>query len=97
MRTKWHVSNNWQYGKYEKKILFSQNRKLIPRIQLTKDILWWSGGNQLYGFKRIEPFQENNRIFISDNVRSDICKFIVKNEYIITGHRYLLLNLLLNY
>ncbi|OAD59278.1 F-box/WD repeat-containing protein 4 [Eufriesea mexicana] len=87
LRTKWHVSHNWQYGKYEKKILFSQNTKLIPRIQLTKDTLWWSGGNKLYGFKRTLPLQENNRIFINDNVRSDICKFIVRNECIITGHR----------
>lgn len=87
LRTKWHVSNNWQCGKYEKKILFSQNAKVIPHIQLTKDILWWSGGNQLYGFRRTEPFQDNNRIFIHDNVTSDICKFIVNNDYIITGHR----------
>lgn len=43
----------------------------------------------MYGFRRTEPFQVNNRIFIHDNVTSDICKFIVTNDYIITGHRYL--------
>ncbi|CAL7937710.1 unnamed protein product [Xylocopa violacea] len=87
LRTKWHVSHNWQYGKYEKRRLFSQNAKVIPWIQLTEDVLWWSGGNQLYGFRRTDPLQENNRIFINDNVRSDIYRFIVKNECIITGHR----------
>ncbi|XP_003699653.2 F-box/WD repeat-containing protein 4 [Megachile rotundata] len=87
LRTKWHVSHNWQHGRYEKKILISQKTKLKPRVQLTKDILWWSGGYQLYGFRRTEQFLTNNRIFIADNVRSDICKFIANNECIITGHR----------
>ncbi|CAK9824330.1 F-box/WD repeat-containing protein 4 [Anthophora retusa] len=87
LRTKWHVSHNWQYGKYEKRILFSQNTKLIPQIQLTENVLWWSGGKHLFGFRRTEPLQDDNRIFINDNIRSDICKFIVKNECIITGHR----------
>ncbi|CAD1475641.1 unnamed protein product [Heterotrigona itama] len=87
LRTKWHVSNNWQYGKYERRILFSQTTKVIPKIELTKNVLWWSGGNELYGFRRTEPFQENNRTFINDYVRSDICKFVVRNDCIITGHR----------
>lgn len=59
----------------------------MPWIQLTGDILWWSGGNQLCGFKRSEPLHQNNRILVSDDIRSDICKFIVRNECIITGHR----------
>ncbi|XP_003487402.1 F-box/WD repeat-containing protein 4 [Bombus impatiens] len=87
LRAKWHVSNNWQCGKYEKKAFFSQNAKVIPHIQLTKDILWWSGGNQLYGFRRTEAYPHNNRFFIHDNVTSTISKFIVRNDYIITGHR----------
>ncbi|CAK9795653.1 F-box/WD repeat-containing protein 4 [Anthophora plagiata] len=64
LRTKWHVSHNWQY-----------------------DVLWWSGGKHLFGLRRTEPLQDDNRIFINDDIRSDICKFIVKNECIITGHR----------
>ncbi|XP_076175305.1 F-box/WD repeat-containing protein 4 [Ptiloglossa arizonensis] len=87
LRTKWHVSHNWQYGRFEKKILFSQKTKLMPWIQLTEDTLWWSGGNQLFGFRRSESFHENNRIIVRDNIRSDICKFIARNECIITGHR----------
>lgn len=61
----------------------------MPWIQLTEDTLWWSGGNQLFGFRRSESFHENNRIIVRDNIRSDICKFIARNECIITGHRYL--------
>ncbi|KZC12394.1 PREDICTED: F-box/WD repeat-containing protein 4 [Dufourea novaeangliae] len=90
LRTKWHVSHNWQYGRYEKRVLSSQKIKLMPWIQLTSDILWWSGGNQLCGFKRTwhsHEAQQNNRILVNDNIRSDICKFIVRNECIITGHR----------
>ncbi|XP_076758762.1 F-box/WD repeat-containing protein 4 [Xylocopa sonorina] len=87
LRTKWHVSHNWQYGKYEKRRLFSQNAKVFPWIQLTDEMLWWSGGNQLYGFTRTDPVLENNRIFINDNVGSDIYKFIVRNGWVITGHR----------
>ncbi|XP_031843131.1 F-box/WD repeat-containing protein 4 [Nomia melanderi] len=86
LRTKWHVSHNWQYGRYEKKVLFSQKTKLMPWVQLTSDVLWWSGGNQLCGFKRTETFPENNLIVVRDIVGSDICKFIVRNGCIITGH-----------
>ena len=49
----------------------------------------------MYGFRRTEPFQDNNRIFIHDNVTSNICKFIVKNDYIVTGHRYLAIGFVL--
>ncbi|XP_076678713.1 F-box/WD repeat-containing protein 4 isoform X2 [Andrena cerasifolii] len=87
LRKKWHVSQNWQYGKYEKKVLFSHKIKLMPWVQLTGDILWWSGGYQLRGFKRSKPPYERNSILVSNNIRSDICKFIVRNECIITGHR----------
>ncbi|XP_076650982.1 F-box/WD repeat-containing protein 4 [Halictus rubicundus] len=88
LRTKWHVSNNWQYGRFEKKVLQEQKTKLMPWIQLTGNVLWWSGGNQFYGFRRMHHrFPENSRILVSNNIRSDICKFIVRKECIITGHR----------
>ncbi|XP_033342299.1 F-box/WD repeat-containing protein 4 [Megalopta genalis] len=87
LRKKWHVTNNWQYGRFEKKVLLAQKTKLMPWIQLTKNVLWWSGGNKLCGFRRTHRFPENNRIIVSNNIRSDICKFIVRKQCIITGHR----------
>ncbi|XP_076242065.1 F-box/WD repeat-containing protein 4 [Calliopsis andreniformis] len=83
LRKKWHVSYNWEYGRYEKKVLYWKKMKLMPWIQLTNDILWWSAGNRLYGFK----LNENNRVLVTDNITSDICKFVVRNECIIAGHR----------
>ncbi|KAK2584702.1 hypothetical protein KPH14_007036 [Odynerus spinipes] len=87
LRTKWHVSHNWQYGRYEKRFLFSQKTKLMPWLQLTDDTLWWSGGGRLCGFRRSEPLRETVLVFNEDDIGSDICKFVVKEEYIISGHR----------
>lgn len=85
-RTKWQVTHNWEYGRYQKRILFSQPRKLMPWIQLTGDVLWWSGESQLCGYWRSDPFNVNNKIYHQDT-HSDICKFIVRDDYIISGHR----------
>lgn len=49
----------------------------------------------MYGFRRNEPYPHNNRLFIHDNVTSTICKFIVRDDYIITGHRYLAIGFVL--
>lgn len=87
LRTKWQISHNWQYGKYDTKLIFSQGKKLMPWIQLTEDTLWWSGGHQLFGFARKQPFSHNNIKFAQLNRKSDICKFVVRSDYIISGHR----------
>lgn len=49
----------------------------------------------MYGFRRTEAYPHNNRFFIHDNVTSTISKFIVRNDYIITGHRYLAIGFVL--
>ncbi|KAI4477377.1 hypothetical protein M0804_012763 [Polistes exclamans] len=87
LRTKWHVSNNWQYGRFKKKCIFSQKAKLMPWIQLTADTLWWSGGDRLCGFKRDEHRRGTVLVFNEKDIGSDICKFVTKDEYILTGHR----------
>ncbi|XP_033209011.1 F-box/WD repeat-containing protein 4-like [Belonocnema kinseyi] len=87
LRTKWQISHNWQYGKYTKKIIFSQGKKLMPWLQLTDDTLWWSGGDQLFGFKRKDPFSYNDVAFAQRYINSDICKFVVREDYVISGHR----------
>ncbi|OXU29066.1 hypothetical protein TSAR_015181 [Trichomalopsis sarcophagae] len=85
-RKKWQITHNWEYGRYQKNVLFSQKIKLMPWIQLTDKELWWSGGNQMFGFRRSDPFNLGNKIF-HENTRSDICKFVVRDDYIISGHR----------
>ncbi|XP_043266074.1 F-box/WD repeat-containing protein 4-like [Colletes gigas] len=87
LRKKWHVSHNWQYGRYEKRIIFSQKTKFMPWIQLTNNTLWWSGGSQLCCFKRFESRHKSNQLLFRVHVCSDICKFVVRNECIVTGHR----------
>ncbi|XP_035735166.1 F-box/WD repeat-containing protein 4-like [Vespa mandarinia] len=87
LRKKWHVSHNWQYGRYKKKFIFSQKAKLMPWLQLTDDILWWSGGDRLCGFRRSEPLRGTVLVFNENDIGSDICKFVVKDEYIVSGHR----------
>ncbi|XP_014208190.1 F-box/WD repeat-containing protein 4 [Copidosoma floridanum] len=85
-RTKWQVTQNWENGRYQKKVLFSQQTKLMPWIQLTGDLLWWSGGNTLCGYLRSDQFNQNNKVYHQE-FNSDICKFIVRDDYIISGHR----------
>ena len=59
----------------------------MPWLQLTDEILWWSGGDQLFGFKRKDPFSYNDVAFAQRYIHSDICKFVVRQDYIISGHR----------
>lgn len=92
LHIRWRVSHNWQYGRYEKRFLLSQKAKLMPWLQLTRNTLWWGGGNRLCGFKRSsndfsDSFKETVLVFDEDNIGSDICKFVVKDEYIVSGHR----------
>ncbi|XP_043267589.1 F-box/WD repeat-containing protein 4 [Venturia canescens] len=95
LRTRWHVSENWQRGKYAEKILHSWEMNTMPWIYLTKETLWWSGGNQLCAFRRRcnrysrphEPWDETDKIFNRNNINSDISKFVVRNQYVISGHR----------
>lgn len=87
LRKRWHVSHNWQYGKYEKRSILSQKTKLMPWIQLTADVLWWSGGNRLCAFRRGNSFRQGDCIFNYENFKSDVCKFIVRDDYVIAGFR----------
>ncbi|XP_011312353.1 F-box/WD repeat-containing protein 4 [Fopius arisanus] len=91
---KGRVSYNWQSGKYERVIIYTDRVNTIPWIQLTEDILWWSGGDRLYGYHRgrIKPNRRYNDfrkscLFAWDNIPSDICKFVVRDEYVVSGHR----------
>ncbi|XP_058803734.1 F-box/WD repeat-containing protein 4 [Phymastichus coffea] len=83
---KWEVTHNWMHGRYQKNVVFSQKTKLMPWMQLTSDVLWWSGGNQLCGFERNNICNSKSRVYYQITT-SDICKFTVRDEYIITGHR----------
>ncbi|KAJ8684288.1 hypothetical protein QAD02_020080 [Eretmocerus hayati] len=85
-RTRCQVTQNWESGRYQKNVLFSQRTKLMPWIQLTGEFLWWSGGTQLSGYRRSDPFNPMNRGF-HESTPSDFCKFVVKDDYIISGHR----------
>ena len=58
----------------------------MPWIQLTNNILWWSGGNQLCGYFRRDPISYKNLVY-RRSAPSDFCKFVVKNDYIVSGHR----------
>lgn len=96
-RTMWLVSYNWQYGRYHKYIVISNKVKVMPWLQMTNDTLWWSGGSQLYGVKRnlnhfknkvnVEP--NHNIVFYNyyNKIREvDICKFVLCENFIISGH-----------
>ncbi|KAK0165199.1 hypothetical protein PV328_003736 [Microctonus aethiopoides] len=94
LRTKWHVCYNWLNGKYGKTIIHTDRINSIPWIQMTEKVLWWSGGNKLCGYHRSlhnrrsrDPASNANCAFKRTNIISDICKFVVRDEYIVSGHR----------
>ncbi|XP_012287711.1 F-box/WD repeat-containing protein 4-like [Orussus abietinus] len=86
LHTKWHVTQNWQNGKYERKILLSKKTKLMPWMQLTSSTLWWSGGPEIRGYRRSDPFNKSNVVF-SVKHTNDVCKFIVKDDNVYCGSR----------
>ncbi|XP_063992375.1 F-box/WD repeat-containing protein 4 isoform X2 [Diachasmimorpha longicaudata] len=94
LKRKWQVSHNWRCGKYEKVIIYTDRVNCIPWIRLTKHVLWWSGGNRLHGChrsriranKRSKDFRRSC-LFSWENIPSDICKFVVRDEYVVSGHR----------
>lgn len=96
LRKKWQVSYNWIDGKYSTKIIGTDRVNSLPWISLTKDILWWSTGSALCGYSR-RPFKKSkkrsnyssksNRVYSWINISGDICKFIVRDDYVISGHR----------
>ncbi|XP_015118874.1 F-box/WD repeat-containing protein 4-like [Diachasma alloeum] len=94
LRKKWQVSHNWQCGKYDRVIIHTDRVNSIPWIRLTENVLWWSGGNRLHGYHRgriktNRRFQDSRKscLFAWDNILSDICKFVVRDEYVVSGHR----------
>lgn len=64
----------------------------MPWLQMTSNMLWWSGGNQLYGFRRTERNTRYDRVFNENNTGMDICKFVFWKDLIVTGHRYVFTN-----
>lgn len=67
----------------------------MPWIFLSNESLWWSSGDQLCAYRRQHnrPFHsfrgwnEYNRIFNREDISDDISKFIVRDQYVISGHR----------
>lgn len=88
----WRVSYNWHYGIYEKNMIWTQKSRLMPWLKMTKYLLWWCGGNKLYGFdreeqKRIESVVGNYyRYYTQPYIGGDICKFVLWKNYIICGY-----------
>ena len=58
----------------------------MPWIQLTNQVLWWCGGNEISGYYRSDPITHRNRMY-RQIAPSDFCKFVVRDEYIVSGHR----------
>ncbi|KAG7200608.1 hypothetical protein KM043_001166 [Ampulex compressa] len=87
LRTKWHTSNNWQCGKYAKRVLLFQEKRVMPWVQLTRDYLWWSGGYNISGFRRSLRPPRLSYKWSNHKSLTDICKFIVRREFLICGHR----------
>ncbi|EZA62628.1 hypothetical protein DMN91_006750 [Ooceraea biroi] len=90
-RNKCFVSYNWQYGKYKKNFIFYKRRILMPWLQMTKEMLWWCGGNNFVGIERRDQLTQKNRdeSFSSHNLMympKEFSKFVLWKNFIISGH-----------
>ncbi|XP_024942583.1 F-box/WD repeat-containing protein 4 isoform X2 [Cephus cinctus] len=85
LRQKWHVSRNWECGRYMERTLFWERSKLMPWIQLKQNSLWWGANVQILGYRRTEYFDAYD-FFHNSMYSKDVCKFVVKDNYVISGH-----------
>lgn len=98
-RCTWFVSYNWHYGIYDKETICSKKTKMMPWMNLTSDILWWCGGNELLGFTRdptgARAFRDprfmyiDNDCYYTELYANDISKFVPWKNFIICGHTYI--------
>ncbi|XP_014222092.1 F-box/WD repeat-containing protein 4 isoform X1 [Trichogramma pretiosum] len=92
--TKWQVSHNWMSGCFDTDILSSTIFKVMPCIKLTRDVLWWAGGNMIYQFPRSSENggsvnkKQKCSVYVRDT-GSDVTKFVVvrSGQMIVSGHR----------
>lgn len=62
--------------------------KVIPKIRMKQDELWWCGNNLLCGFRRTASFDVvNNLIFKCVNHIYDFSTFVLMRDFIVTGDR----------
>lgn len=64
--------------------------KVIPKIRMKSDELWWCSNNVLCGFNRAKPFNTvNNLIYKYVSNISDFGTFVLMKDFIVTGDRYI--------
>lgn len=86
------ISNNWQCGRYKWKNIKPCRVNVMPWLQMTSNSLWWSGGYQLCGFKRSSNYfrkkhNDYDNCFYQNMCDTDICKFVLYKNSLISGHR----------
>lgn len=89
----WRISHNWHYGIYKRDMIHTQRSKMMPWLKMTNNLLWWCGGNELYGFDRkkgkriVKSFIPN--CYVQTYIGGDISKFVLWKNYIICGYMYI--------
>jgi len=65
----------------------------MPWLNMTNDILWWCGGNELLGFGREEgamiDSMYGNCYYTETYIGGDNCKFVLWKNFIICGYTYI--------
>jgi len=80
------ISYNWEYGKYNKSTIFRREMSM-PWLQITDEMLWWCGGNYLYNIKRREQNKKRLYFYNYEFMNEDFTKFVLCNNFVISGHR----------
>lgn len=82
------ISYNWRIGKFGQKCYKYANKNCMPRLQLTKDCLWFSDNTVLRRFDRTN----NDIIFKSSHdlsiPKKEINSFIATEKFVVTAHKY---------
>lgn len=77
---KCRISNRRKKGIHKKSTVKYFNKSQMPCLQYYKEKIWFSSGNTIYS---MDTHDQTNIIF--ENPTSDLTKFVVKNQRIISG------------
>ncbi|XP_063912481.1 F-box/WD repeat-containing protein 4 [Zophobas morio] len=81
------VSRNWKLGLYKERMLLYSKIKYIPWLQLEKNLLWISRGRCIQAYKRSSKgINTRNVVYtIKGSKNADVCRFVKKSNYILSG------------
>lgn len=82
------ISRNWKLGFFQEKQFLKSKVKYIPWLQLEKELLWISRGDQILAFARtkegINSGTPTYKICVKN--KADVSRFVKRDDLILCGN-----------